>query len=97
MARILKASAQNPMYRFTANEFADLSTSEFVSVDFERQPNKVWSGLKHLGTHDLSEFVPFAVSLLSLDGWNHHVSARGFVVARFVARSALVCWFELLL
>ena len=34
-----------------------------VSVDFERQPNNVWSGLKHLGTHDLSVFLPFAVSL----------------------------------
>ena len=65
----------------------------FVSVDIECQPNSVWSSLKHLGTHDSSELVPFAV----LDGWNHHVSARCFVVARFVARSALVCWFELLL
>ena len=26
----------------------------------------MWSSLKHLGTHDLSEFVPFAVSLLCL-------------------------------
>ena len=33
----------------------------FVSVDIECQPNNVWSGLKHLGTHDSSEFVPFAV------------------------------------
>ena len=38
----------------------------FVSFDFERQPNNVWSGLKHLGTHDLSEIIPFAVSLLCL-------------------------------
>ena len=38
----------------------------FVSVDIECQPNNVWSSLKHLGTHDLSEFVPFAVSLLCL-------------------------------
>ena len=35
-------------------------------MDFERQPNNVWRGLKHLGIHDLSEFVPFAVSLLCL-------------------------------
>ena len=67
-------------------------------MDIECQANNVWSSLKHLGTHDLSEFVPYAVSLfVSLDGWNHHVSARCFVVARFVLRSALVCWFELLL
>ena len=38
----------------------------FVSVDIECQPNNVWSSLKHLGTHDLSDFVPFAVSLLCL-------------------------------
>ena len=51
-----------------------------------------------MGTHALSEFVPFVVSLfVSLDGWNHHVFAHCFVVARFVARSALVCWLELLL
>ena len=30
-------------------------------MDIERQPNDVWSGLKHLGTHDSSQFVPFAV------------------------------------
>ena len=35
-------------------------------MDFDRQPNNVSSGLKHLGTHDFSEFVPFAVSLLCL-------------------------------
>ena len=35
-------------------------------MDFERQPNNLWSGLKHLGTHDSSEFVPFVVSLLCL-------------------------------
>ena len=28
----------------------------------------MWSGLKHLETHDLFAFVPFAVSLLSLVG-----------------------------
>ena len=34
----------------------------FVSVDIECQPNNVWSGLlKHLGTHDSSEPVQFAV------------------------------------
>ena len=60
----------------------------FVSVGFDRQPNHEGSGMKHLVTHDLSEFVPFAVSLLCL--------LMSFVVARFVARSALVCWFELL-
>ena len=35
-------------------------------MDFERQPNNLSSGLKHLGTHDVSEFVPFAVSLVFL-------------------------------
>ena len=35
-------------------------------MDIECQPNSVWSSLKHLGTHDSSEFVPFAVSLLCL-------------------------------
>ena len=70
-----------------------------VSVDIECLPNNVWSGLLHLGTHDSSEFVSFTVIpfCVSLDGWNHHVSTRGFVVARFVARGALECWFELLL
>ena len=38
----------------------------FVSNDVGCQPNNVWSNLKHLGTQDLSEFVPFAVSLLCL-------------------------------
>ena len=38
-----------------------------------------------------------AVSLsVSLDGWKHHVSAHCLAVARFVARSAFVGWFELL-
>ena len=61
------SSAQNPMFRLKVNEFAVLSTSEFCLRGFcLRQPNNVWSGLKHLGTHDLSEFVPFAVSLLLL-------------------------------
>ena len=35
-------------------------------MDIECQPNNVWSSLKHLGTRDLSVFVPFAVSLLCL-------------------------------
>ena len=35
-------------------------------MDMECQPNNVWSGLKHLATHDFSEFLPFAVSFLCL-------------------------------
>ena len=35
-------------------------------MDIECQPNNVWSSLKHLGTHNSSEFVPFAVSILCL-------------------------------
>ena len=34
------------------NEFADLTTSEFVSEYPEENPNIVWSGRKHLETHD---------------------------------------------
>ena len=61
------SSVQNLLYRLKVDEFAVLSTSEFLSPwNSERQPNNVWSGLKHLGTHDLSGFVPFAVSLLCL-------------------------------
>merc|ERR1712136_224941 len=33
------------------NEFADLTTSEFVSQYTGYKPQNVWSGLKHLGTH----------------------------------------------
>ena len=68
-------------------------------MDIECQPNNVWSGLKHFGTHDSSEFVPFAVFpfVCLLMVGNHHVSTRWFVVARFVARGPLECWFELLL
>ena len=35
-----------------------------MSLLFCQPVNRVWSSLKHLGTHDLSEVVPFAVSLL---------------------------------
>ena len=34
------------------NEFADLTTSEFVSQYTEYKSNIVWSGRKHLGTHE---------------------------------------------
>ena len=34
------------------NEFADLTTSEFVSEYTEDKPNIVWSGRKHLETHE---------------------------------------------
>ena len=34
------------------NEFADLTTSEFVSEYPEESPNIVWSGRKHLETHE---------------------------------------------
>ena len=60
------SSAQNPMYRLKVNEFAVLSTSEFLSPWILCVSPTMWSGLKHLGTHDLSGFVPFAVSLLCL-------------------------------
>ena len=33
------------------NEFAELTTSEFVSEYTEEKPNIVWSGRKHLETH----------------------------------------------
>ena len=35
-------------------------------MDIECQPNNVWRSLKHLGTRNLSEFVPSAVSVLCL-------------------------------
>merc|ERR1712107_514787 len=44
-------NAQNLSYRLKVNEFADLTTSEFVSQYTGYKPNNVWSGLKHLGTH----------------------------------------------
>ena len=34
------------------NEFADLTTSEFVSEFSGEKPNIVWSGRKHLETHE---------------------------------------------
>ena len=34
------------------NEFADLTTSEFVSEYREEKPNIVWSGRRHLETHE---------------------------------------------
>ena len=34
------------------NEFADLTTSEFVSEYSEENSNIVWSGRKHLETHE---------------------------------------------
>ena len=34
------------------HEFADLTTSELVSQYVGYKPNNVWSGLKHLGTHE---------------------------------------------
>ena len=34
------------------NEFADLTTSEFVSEYPEENPGIVWSGRKHLETHE---------------------------------------------
>ena len=36
----------------TVNEFADLTTSEFVSENPEENPNIVWSGRKHLETRE---------------------------------------------
>ena len=66
-------------------------------MDIEWQANNVWSSLKHLGTHDLSEFVPFAVSLWCLLMVGTIMSLHAVLLLRDVARSALVCWFELLL
>ena len=37
------------------NEFADLTTSEFVSEYTEDKPNIVWSGRKHLETHEYDQ------------------------------------------
>ena len=34
------------------NEFADLTTSEFVSEYTEDKPNIVWSGREHLEIHE---------------------------------------------
>ena len=34
------------------NEFADLTTSEFMSEYLEENPNFMWSGRKHLETHE---------------------------------------------
>ena len=34
------------------NEFADLTTSEFVSEYTRYKPNILWSGRKQLGTHE---------------------------------------------
>ena len=34
------------------NEFANLTTSEFVSEYTEEKPNTVWSGRKHLEPHE---------------------------------------------
>ena len=34
------------------NEFADLTTSEFVSEYTGYKPNSVWSGREHLETHE---------------------------------------------
>merc|ERR1712012_1371216 len=45
-------NAQNLTYRLKVNEFADLTTSEFVSQYTGYKPQNVWSGLKHLGTHE---------------------------------------------
>ena len=43
------------------NEFADLTTSEFVSEYLEENPNFVWSGRKHLETHEyINEPVAFS-------------------------------------
>ena len=43
------------------NEFADLTTSEFVSEYLEENPNFVWSGRKHLETREyINESVAFS-------------------------------------
>merc|ERR1712064_139325 len=55
-------NAQNLSYRLKVNEFADLTTSEFVSQYTGYKPSNVWSGLKHLGTHgDVGEPLADAV------------------------------------
>ena len=40
------------------NEFADLTISEFVSEYTEEKPNIVWSGRKHLETHEYVDEPP---------------------------------------
>ena len=44
------------------NEFADLTTSEFVSRYTGYEPNNVWSGLKHSRRALTLKFVILAVS-----------------------------------
>ena len=45
------------------NEFADLTTSEFVSENPEENPNIVWSGRKHLETMKVLDSTPTVLSL----------------------------------
>ena len=45
------ADAKFLSYRLKVNEFAYLTTSDFVSQYIGYKPNNLWSGLKHLETH----------------------------------------------
>jgi len=49
---IYSTNARNLSFSLKVTEFADLQNSEFVSQYTGFKPNNVWSGLKHLGTHE---------------------------------------------
>merc|ERR1712065_108295 len=78
-------NAQNLTYRLKVNEFADLTTSEFVSQYTGYKPQNVWGGLDHEGSGDASE-EPGTVWLV-LGFFDHGFSRRCFVHrhGRFVA------------
>ena len=46
------ADAQDHSYRLKVNKSTELTTSEYVSQYTGYKLNNVWSGLKHLGTHE---------------------------------------------
>ena len=47
--------SKNLSYSLKVNEFAALTTSEFVSYYNGYKPNNVWSDLKHLRAHEHGE------------------------------------------
>ena len=44
------------------NEFADLTTGEFVSEHTKYKSNTVWTGRKHLTNHSISETLAIVFS-----------------------------------